>query len=170
MSESSAVAMPTAEDFFKTYTGPMDGEGELSPMVFYNSPEGAHVCVLADTPAPEDGGIQRMIRYLIGGLKRDVGPATWIWFGSEGYAKSFPKDEDRPLEPGELQRTHATDPEVREVIVLTGVSAELTIMASRSFKREGGEVVWLDELTSSEFGDITQVGGGVPAALREGLS
>lgn len=159
-------AMMTAEEFFELYTKPMEGESDLSPLMYYQGAK-ANLCVFADTPSHEDGGIQAMLRGTVANLKREQGPASWIWFGCEAYIKKAPPGGMPGLRPGQLQAEHGTDPEIKECIVLTGVCRDGVSTAQRIFERRDGEVIWLSDLESNNADEIS---GGVPLALMGGLA
>lgn len=157
--------MPSGQEIFDLYVEPMDGEGELMPTLMYHGSGGDVFMVFADTPEPEEGGIQAMLDLVIRKARSDFGPAEWIWFGSEAWARTVPPTEI-PLRPGQLEREHAEgSTEVREVIMIVGVSAEGMVSGRRAFRRTEGQVVWLEDLAVSD----KDFDGGVVTRLKKGL-
>lgn len=159
--------MMTAQEFFDYYTGPMDGEGDLSPMLFYYTDKGAVVAVFADTHPPEKGGMQRTLGEALISLRDKFGPADWVWFGSEAYTKVAPEDGMEKPKPGQLQAQYGTDPDIRETVMVCGACRDGLDMAQRLFLRRDGEVVWLSDLKVINQDGDGGVGtsGGIPALL-----
>ena len=164
--KSNGTEPMSIEAFFEFYVMGLPTDEDGSPMLMFCDQLGnVIICVMADVPPIEDGGIQRMIRMLVADLTKKHGPAAWVAMGSEGVGKAFDKKDDMKDEvPGSLQQAHASgDPGTYEVVIVNVVTPETVEAATRMFERRDGEIVYLQELQVMEEGTAT---GGVIDALQ----
>jgi hypothetical protein len=104
--------------------------------------------------------------------------APFVHFADESYSEDY-----TDLTPGDALRAHvaydygslakrfaAHDPRVVECVTVVTVDAELAMLTICPYRYKGRRITWLEKTVFDDEVEGLEFGGGIPGALRRGLT